>query len=726
MPDIATILKSRGSSALSNPDALRRLRGDDQSPKNGGRDIVARTGQGSDRTADIYLFDVIGYPFIEAQDVVSAVPPDVQQINMHINSPGGDVFEGLTIYNWLKEHSARVNVRVHGLCASIATIVAMSGSRVSMPAASFFMIHDPWTIMLGSAEDLRKEADLLEQIEDVLTGIYAGKCGKEKNQIRSWMHQETWFSGEQAVEEGFADELVQDDGQRDASVFNLSVLGKGPDNSGSTYKRAAQALEKQNHSTEEAMNEELRKLLEAKGLDKNATEEQAQKFLQDTLQRGDLDSDDQDRIQAQAKKDEKKRQKEIRNACRVSNLGEDFAEELIDQDLTLDQAREKIFAKMEEINPPVGAGRIEPGNTAGEKFRAAAVDGMLMRAGVRVEKPASGARELRGYDLSAIIRESLHQSGFNVGHLNSRRAVADFVFRSRQAGMTTSDFPEIFKDVMHKSLLQAYLEYPATWRPFVTTTTASDFKDQYGISLSNAPDLKLVNEAGEYQYGTLKEQQENYRLYKYGRMLQLTWEMIINDDMRAFTRFPRLMGAAARRKESDLVYNLITSNPEMSDGNDLFHSNHGNLRSSGAHVSQSELQEMRKLMRKQTGLHKERIDVRPVFLLVPVEQETDGEVVLRSRGSTDNDKNSAVINPFYDSLQPIAEPRLDDDSSDKWYVIADPSMIDTIEVATLEGYEGPTIDEREEFTNDAITWKVRHVFGCGVMDWRGFARNNGA
>lgn len=477
------------------------------------------------------------------------------------------------------------------------------------------------------------------------------------------------------------------------------------------------------------MNEQLRKMLEAKGLAKDATDEQAFAFLTDLLAKGDVDVD---AIKAEAAKAEGERQSEIRRNCRIGNLPEAFAEDLIKAGVQIDVAREKIMAEMERTNPPMGAARFESGATEGEKFRAAASDGLLIRAGVRVENPAPGAETFRGYELASIVRESLARAGVNVSALNSRRAIADYVFRSRQGSMTTSDFPSIFLDAINKGLLRAYNEAPATWRPWVNVTTASDFKDIYGIALSEAPDLKQVNEAGEYTFGELKDNQEKYRLAKFGRMLKVTWEMLINDDLRAFNRYPQQMGSAARRLESEIVYGLLMSGtnnhgPTMTNNSQLFKTTvHNNLLQTGRAITAANVDAAMQLMGAQKGLNGSLLDIQPRYLVCGPKNRLAARILFASASAVDDHKSAGVINPMQGELEVIVENRVGAKFSGLgWYLIGDPSQIDTIEVAFLDGYEQPTIDEQEEFTSDAVTWKVRHVVGAGAMDYRGMFLNDG-
>lgn len=135
---------------------------------------------------------------------------DVTQINVYINSEGGDVFAGQAIYSMLKRHSATINVYVDGLAASIASVIAMAGDTVYMPKNAMMMVHNPWTIAMGTAEDFRKLADDMDKIRESIITVYKDKSGMEENKIIELMDAETWMTAEEAVEYGFADEIEED------------------------------------------------------------------------------------------------------------------------------------------------------------------------------------------------------------------------------------------------------------------------------------------------------------------------------------------------------------------------------------------------------------------------------------------------------------------------------------------------------------------------------------
>lgn len=135
---------------------------------------------------------------------------DVNNINLHINSPGGSVFEGVAIGNMLKQHKAKVNVYVDGLAASIASVIAMSGDTIFMPSNAMMMVHNPWSYAIGNSADMRKQADTLDAIGESMKLTYLEKAGDklDADTLSSLLDNETWLSAQQCVDYGLADEIL--------------------------------------------------------------------------------------------------------------------------------------------------------------------------------------------------------------------------------------------------------------------------------------------------------------------------------------------------------------------------------------------------------------------------------------------------------------------------------------------------------------------------------------
>jgi ATP-dependent Clp protease protease subunit len=182
------------------------------------------------KTLEIYVYDAIGgwlggiTPQMVADDLKAAGKIDV--INLRINSPGGDVFDGIAIHNLLKSHRARVEVDIDGLCASIATIIAMAGDEVRMAQNAMFMVHEPSSGAYGTGEDLRKQADMLDQAKEILLDTYVGKTGGDRDHLSELMAGESWLRAADAREEGFVDSIT--DELEMAACHDLSRFRNAP------------------------------------------------------------------------------------------------------------------------------------------------------------------------------------------------------------------------------------------------------------------------------------------------------------------------------------------------------------------------------------------------------------------------------------------------------------------------------------------------------------------
>lgn len=134
-----------------------------------------------------------------------------KNVIVNLNSPGGDVFEGIAIYNLLREHKGEVTVRVLGIAASAASVIAMAGDRIEISRAAFLMVHNVWGGVIGNRHDLRENADVMETIDAALAAVYAVRSGKDVKSIGKLMDKETWFGGNEAIDQGFADALLPAD-----------------------------------------------------------------------------------------------------------------------------------------------------------------------------------------------------------------------------------------------------------------------------------------------------------------------------------------------------------------------------------------------------------------------------------------------------------------------------------------------------------------------------------
>ncbi len=165
-------------------------------------------------SAALYIYDVIdswgGAWGVSSTDVVQALSEvRASRLDVHLNSPGGDYFEAVAIYAALNSHSAAVHVYVDGLAASAASVIAMAGESVTMAQGSQMMIHEPVSYAQGRASELRSVADQLDKVAGDIAGFYAGKAGGDVEPWRAAMTAETWYTADEAVEAGLADQVAQ-------------------------------------------------------------------------------------------------------------------------------------------------------------------------------------------------------------------------------------------------------------------------------------------------------------------------------------------------------------------------------------------------------------------------------------------------------------------------------------------------------------------------------------
>jgi hypothetical protein len=337
------------------------------------------------------------------------------------------------------------------------------------------------------------------------------------------------------------------------------------------------------------------------------------------------------------------------------------------------------------------------------------------------------AREYRGMRLIDVARDCLEAAGVRTRGMTPNEIAYQ---ATRAAGLqSTSDFPLILAAVAGKRLRQAYSGTPRTFQTWARGTTATDFKPMYPTQIGNFPALKPVMEGAEFSYGSIAEGRESYQLATYGRIVPLTRQAIINDDLRAFDRALGTAGQRAADLESSIVYNVLLANANLADGVALFHANHGNV-GTAAVIAETSLSEAWENMTQQKDLgdgsdaDKEYIDARPRYIVVPPGQRT---IEARKMIAATTPAKAADVNAFTGSLQIVEEPRLFKAGGPQpWYLAADPNLVDTVEYAHLEGQTEPFIDQRAGFEVDGVEIKVRHDFAAKALDYRGLFYNAGA
>lgn len=413
----------------------------------------------------------------------------------------------------------------------------------------------------------------------------------------------------------------------------------------------------------------------------------------------------------EAVRNERARVTEIRRAVRTARLPDDFADTMINDGVSVEDAQKRIIEEWGKQDTSEETSVIRSGidNEVVGKMREAVVDALAYRAGA-ADKVGEGA-EFQGMTLLRVCEELVVRQGVSV------RGMSPMELAGR--ALSTSDLAFIAGSLTNRTLLSGYESAPRTFVGVFRQGTAQDFRDINRVRLSGAPGLEKVEEGGEFKYGSVSDEKETYKLATYGKILSFTREAIINDDMDALVRIPTLFGRAAADLESELVWGVITANAALQDGTALFHSDHGNLGSAAA-ISVASVGAARAAMRKQLGMEGRLINVQPRHIIVGADKETELDQFMTS--ITPDTQGNAIPQSMR-SLNPVIEPRL---TGTSWYIAADYMQVDTIEYSYLNGSQGVYLETREGFNRDGIEIKARHDFAAKAIDYRGLYRNPGA
>jgi ATP-dependent protease ClpP protease subunit len=677
------------------------------------------------RQAQILIYGDIGESFwgeesVSARELVGALTElEADDIFGYINSYGGSVADGVSIYNALRRHSAKIHIVVDGVAVSIASLIAMAGDEVKVGYGTRFMVHAPLNGHYGNATTMRRNADVLDGYADAMVAAYSRHMGEEKSElIRSWLmgEEDHWFNADEAIAIGLADGHAED------IPSDLIVPASASGAFAAMFTRyqlpaaaAASLKERYMPKPNEAAPNPVA-AVPATAVPP-AAPPAAEPFPD---------------LKAQAKAYEAERQTEIRDLFAIvgsrpdAKRFEDLRDRcLIDANVTVDVARDRLLSEMgKDVAPLAASPRVEPGAMDERTtFRDGAVAALLHRAAPSQHAMTEPARNFRGMNLVRMAEEVLRTNGVSTRGL----VPAEIAIKALHS---TSDFPAILENVVTKTLRQAYESAPRTFLPWTRRATLPDFKEVSRAQLGGAPSLQRVVEGGEYTYGTIGEGAEKYRVQKYGRLVAITWETVVNDDLNAFVRLPQMFGRSAADLESDIVYGILTSNPQMQargrQGTEgfvaaapLFDAAHANVGTAAA-IGDASLGEMREKMLMQKGIEGRFITVQPQFLIVPPALQT---IAQKNTALPIQPNKAADANPFYNALDLIVEPRLQADSATKWYGAASPNQVDTIEYGYLEGFEGVYTETKQGFEVDGVMVKCRHVFGAKAIDWVGMFRN---
>lgn len=357
-----------------------------------------------------------------------------------------------------------------------------------------------------------------------------------------------------------------------------------------------------------------------------------------------------------------------------------------------------------------------PSVSTDENTRSAMIDGMrdamVQRAGITLKDAVPTAERYMGMNLLAMARSITGYEGHDVNALVER-------------AMTTADFPILLVSAGNRVLQSAFDEEISTFDKWVTQVERSDFKTNTDVSLGSAGRLQKVQENGEFKEAKVDESGESWKLESYGAKFVLTRQMIINDDLGAFNDLLQEFGRMAKRTANGLVYDMLQktgefANYKMADNKAIFEaSTHKNLGTAAA-LSETSLEAATTAIKRQKDSKGKALNIIPKFLIVAPEQEITARKLIASMSSTEDNKNSGNVNPFYDSMTVIVDSEL---AAGAWYVAGHRR---TIKVGYLAGTGRKPVVKVNSQSLARTEFEGVFDFGVVAEDHRGLYKNPGA
>lgn len=671
-----------------------------------------------ERTAEVLIYGDIGESWwgesVTAKQFVQELDAlDVDTLTLRINSPGGSVTEGIAIHNAIRRHKAANKIVViDGVAASIASLIAMAGDTVQMSDNAAFMVHAPWGFAMGNSAELREYADLLDFWAEAMSASYARKTGKSKADMLALLTdgKDHWYTAAEAKESGFVDEvidalpLVASAGERpplivetDRAVISAKFKSLPPKVVSAPAAAAAQPAHKEttmSEQTQTAADPQAAAAIEKAALAKDTARRNSIKGLA------------------------------VGNIAAMAGVTDLIVASCDDVDCTVEMAREKLLAHLgSQAEPLQHYGSVVTVEDSTDKIRDAVSSALMARAAVPGAKANDSSNPYRGMKLLDIARDCLERAGVRTRGMDQRAIVASAFTQS------TSDFPIILENTMHKTLQQAYALAPDTWSRVCSIGTVSDFRDHKRYRASSIGNLDSLNELGEFKTKAIPDGEKGtIAAGTKGNLINLSRETIINDDLGAFVGMAVSVGRATKRTVEADFYALLALNsglgPTMDDGKALFHADHDNV-STGAAISMLAIDADRVVMASQMDVGgNDFLDLVPAVLLVPL-----------SLGGTARSINDAQYDP--DTANKLQKPNtvrgLFRDVVDtarltgtRRYLFADKDVAPVIECAFLDGIQTPYVETKDGWDVDGTQWKVRLDYGFAAIDYRGAVTNAGA
>jgi len=425
-----------------------------------------------------------------------------------------------------------------------------------------------------------------------------------------------------------------------------------------------------------------------------------------------------------ATKAERKRVGEISGLCRSFGIE---AEPYIESGASIEDVRKSVLdelARRDAVQAPRNiVGSVTVTRDAVDKVSDAIRDGLARTVGVTNGKPAEGSRDFIGARISQVCRALLESRGEKVGYAESNESLF-------KRAIATGDLPKVLGGTGEKILLKSFDEADEPYSQWVDTTgILPNWREVPAERLTGRIDLLEVQEGQESEYAYFGETEDKVKLGEYARKIALTNRAVDNDDFGQFLRKIQDAGAASRRLEASMSYDILVNNPNMGDGVALFHASHGNLANSGGAPSEATIQAAVVAMATQKDVDgKTPVVIRPSYIVAPVSISMVIEKVLNTAVWDDANAASSRKNTLYGALQPVYDARLDaafaSGSYWPWFVIGPKGW--GVKLYKLAGRTSPVIFRDEDHDTRSLKFNISYALTAHAESWQGMYKNPGA
>ncbi len=693
---------------------------------------VAAAAKGVQSAAEISIYGDIGETWWSESVSAAQFVRDLKElvaesITIRINSYGGSVSDGIAIHNAIKRHPAKTVTSVDGVAYSIASLIAMAGDEREMAENAMMMLHAPWGGIEGNAVRLRELADHLDGWARAMSTTYANASGMAADDVLALLSDgnDHFYTASEAKACGLVHTVVASVPEAAAAMASFDLRRFGP---GGAALRAPAASA---HATLPLASPLVLPPAAVAALP-----------LENSMLPTNAPGNQQTELTAQARADliaqagadalaaDKARRTSITQAF-AKFAGAPGVAEL--QTACLDNAQCTVEAAGQQLLARLGANATSvagalPGIQI-EEGRDQRIDAMatsvLARAGIvggdgkRIV--AQHNNPYRGAKMLDLARASLPESQRNASYDQMSVFAAAFT-------QSTSDFPILLENIMHKSVQAGYALAKDTWSMWCHRGSVSDFRVHKRYRVGSLSNLEDLDENGEFRNKAIPDgERSSITASTKGNLVNISRQIMVNDDLAAFVGLTNSMGRAAKRTVEAAAWNLVTSNPNLDDGVALYSTaaTRLNLAASGAVISTASVEAVRVAMALQKDVGgNDPLNLTPSILLCPTSLGGLAREVNGAEFNDDTSKNQRkpnVVRGIYSTI--VDTPYL---TGTAWYTLADPNEAPVYEVAFLDGNDMPFTEWVDGFKVDGVMGKVRLDFAVAAIDYRGAYKQPGA